>query len=370
MKKSVWLPAIAVLGLGAGPLWAASYNVNCGNGGSSSLVQAALTASGSSAPNTVSVTGTCVGDLSITGATQLTLAGLVLTGNLFIDSSTLVSLGNLQLTAGSLSLTNTHRVNVNVALINGDVTANHGSQISFSSLTMASWSDSSGIHDPSVNCLGQSECTFVTLNMTGSRTATGTGLSGVLAASASRLTVYGGTITGFDIGAQIWNNATGFLTPSCTNLNIQGNLTTGIFVSDGGIAKLEGLSAADSAASGCPGSTPSYVLISHNGSYGLLADGGGNAYLYVAAISGHAVDGIRVQHGSIVRARSSTIDAATSSGRSARLKAQSHLYFDEQSNGPTASSTLAGPVCVTGNATVDTDNSATVVNVTTSCTLP
>jgi hypothetical protein len=368
MRKSVWLAAIMLLGLGSGPLWATSYTVNCGTGGPASLVQANLNAIGSSAQNTVSVSGTCVGDLTITGATQLTLSGLVLTGNLTIDSSTLVSLGSLQLTGGSLYLTNTHRANVGVAQINGDVSANHGSQISFSALTMASWSDSAGVHDPSVNCLGQSECTFVSLNMTGSGTTAGTGNVGVLAASGSRLNVYGGTITGFDIGVQVWNNATGFLTPNCTNLNIQGNLTTGVFVSDGGIAKIEGLSVADAASLGCSGA--SSIYISHNGSYGLLADGGGNAYLYVAAISGHAIDGIRVQHGSIVRVRSSTIDAATSSGRSARLKAQSHLYFDEQANGPTASSTLAGPVCVTGNATVDTDNSATAVNVTTSCTLP
>jgi hypothetical protein len=96
MRKSVWLPAIVVLALGSGPLWAASYSVNCGTGGPSSLVQADLNAIGSSPQNTVSVTGTCVGDLVITGATQLTLSGLVLTGNLPIDSSTLVSLGNLQ----------------------------------------------------------------------------------------------------------------------------------------------------------------------------------------------------------------------------------------------------------------------------------
>jgi hypothetical protein len=49
------------------------------------------------------------------------------------------------------------------------------------------------------------------------------------------------------------------------------------------------------------------------------------------------------------------------------VKAQAHLYFDELDNGPAASSTLAGPVCLTGNSSVDTDNSASVVNVTTIC---
>jgi hypothetical protein len=61
------------------------------------------------------------------------------------------------------------------------------------------------------------------------------------------------------------------------------------------------------------------------------------------------------------------IDAATTSGRSARVKALAHLYFDEQEAGPAAGSTLAGPVCVTGSATVDTENSSTVLTVQKSC---
>jgi hypothetical protein len=68
--------------------------------------------------------------------------------------------------------------------------------------------------------------------------------------------------------------------------------------------------------------------------------------------------------------RSSQIDAASGSGRSARVKAQAHLYFDEQEAGPSAGSSLAGPVCVTGSSTVDTDNSSTVVTVVTSCPGP
>ena len=46
---------------------------------------------------------------------------------------------------------------------------------------------------------------------------------------------------------------------------------------------------------------------------------------------------------------------------------QAHLYFDEQNNGPAASSALAGPVCVTGTSSVDTDNSSTVITATTTC---
>ena len=49
---------------------------------------------------------------------------------------------------------------------------------------------------------------------------------------------------------------------------------------------------------------------------------------------------------------------------------QAHLYFDEQDNGPTAISSLAGTVCVTGNSTVDTDNSSTVLNIVTTCGTP
>jgi hypothetical protein len=79
---------------------------------------------------------------------------------------------------------------------------------------------------------------------------------------------------------------------------------------------------------------------------------------------------VRVTNGSTARIRSSTLSASTASGRSARLKSQAHLYFDEGSNGPAAGSTLAGPVCITGNSTVDTDGSATMVNVTTTCSSP
>jgi len=113
---------------------------------------------------------------------------------------------------------------------------------------------------------------------------------------------------------------------------------------------------------GCTG----LVSLTNNGNYGVWASGGGDAYLYGIAISGHALDGVRVTNGSMARIRSSSIGAAAS-GRSAMVKSQAHLYFDELENGPNASSSLAGTVCVTGNSTVDTDNSSTVLNVVTTC---
>ena len=88
----------------------------------------------------------------------------------------------------------------------------------------------------------------------------------------------------------------------------------------------------------------------------------GNAYLYDVQISGHSTDGVLVQDGASAKVLSSTIDAASSSGRSARVRAQSILWFDEEQNGPTARSVLHGPVCVTGNSYVDTNNSSTKVN--------
>lgn len=149
---------------------------------------------------------------------------------------------------------------------------------------------------------------------------------------------------------------------------MQSNLSIGVYSTDGGVVKIEGQSAADAAASGCSG--PTLVSIASNGRYGVLADGGGNAYLYLTSITGHTLDGIRVQHGSTMRLRSSSIDAATASGRSGRVMNQANLFFDEQGNGPAASSTLAGPVCVSGNSSVDTDNSATVVTTVATCASP
>jgi hypothetical protein len=337
---------------------AAVYTADCGPNGSSSIVQNQLDTIASSANNLLQVTGSCVGDVDITRADRLTVSGLTLTGNLSMDSSVLVSIPGLKLT-GQLGLVNTRRTTLTNAIVNGEADVSGSSQVRFQGLTMAPWTDGSGTHDPQIICAGQSECTLVSLSLTGSGTALGSGNAGLYAVSASRLTLTGGLITGFDIGVQVWNNATAFLMPNCATLSIQSNLSTGVFVADGGIVKIEGQSAADATGSGCSG--PFDVSIAGNGRYGVLADGGGNAYLNLTAIQRHSLDGIRVQHGSTVRVRSSYIDAATVSGRSARVMSQAHLYFDEQSNGPTASSILAGSVCVMGNSNVDTSNSSTVI---------
>jgi hypothetical protein len=298
----------------------------------------------------------------------LSISNLILNGYLTLDSSVMVTLSNLKLTGADLYITNTRNAIFSAPVVNGTITTNRGTFARFIGLTMAGWSDSSGAHEPIINCTDQSECTFSGLTLSGSGTSSGPGHVGVLAGSASRLNVYGGTISGFDVGVQVWNNATAFLTPICADLNIQFNSSMGVYVADGGIAKLEGLSAADATASGCSG--PSHFVLTHNGSYGVLADGGGNAYLYQATIDGHTIDGIRVQHGSTVRVRSSTIDAATTTGRSARVMSQAHLYFDEQANGPAAGSTLAGPVCATDTSSADTANSSTVITTTASCGSP
>jgi len=300
--------------------------------------------------------------VTVTRADTLTVSNLSLTGSLDLYSSVMVSIPNLQLT-GELTLFNTRQATLSDAVINGAVTVIHGSLANFSGLTMSSWSDSSGGHDPNFSCVGESECTVSQVNLSGTGKSVGT--IGLLAGSSSRLNVNGGSISGFDIGVQAWNNAIIFMTAFCADLKIGSNLSTGVRTTDGGIVKIEGLSDADAAASGCKG--PLHVSIENNGRFGVLADGGGNAYLYLTNVSGHSIDGIRVQHGSTVRVRSSTIDAATSSGRSARVASQAHLYFDEQDNGPAASSALAGPVCVTGTSSVEADNSSTVITSTTAC---
>jgi hypothetical protein len=99
----------------------------------------------------------------------------------------------------------------------------------------------------------------------------------------------------------------------------------------------------------------------------VLAEGAGNAYLYDVQISGHSTDGVLVQDGASAKVLSSTIDTASSTGRSARVRAQSILWFDEEQNGPTARSVLHGPVCVIGNSYVDTNNSSTQVRTQQNC---
>lgn len=102
---------------------AAAYTVACGTGGSASVVQAQLNAIGSSANNTVTVTGTCVGDVQITGANQLSLSGLSLNGALTLDSTVRTSIAGLNLT-GSLTTLNARRATFNSVVVNGAVNIN------------------------------------------------------------------------------------------------------------------------------------------------------------------------------------------------------------------------------------------------------
>jgi hypothetical protein len=276
-----------------------------------------------------------------------------------------VRFSNLTLN-GALTVINTRNTTFSGITIRGDTIVMRGSHANFTTMTSNTWTDATGTHDPGFSCIGQSECTLSAATLTGAGTSTTS--IGVLAASEARLNFISGTITGFGTGVQAWNNAIAFVMASCDPIAIRGNVVSGVFAADSGVVKVSGLSAADAVASGCPAAVT--VEIGSNGKYGVLADGGGNAYLQLARITGHTLDGVRVQHGSVVRVRSSSIDAATTSGRSARVKAQAHLYFDEQEAGPGARSTLAGPVCITGSSTVDTDNSSTAVTVRTSCPGP
>jgi hypothetical protein len=341
------------------------FTINCGAGGPTTALQAQITSIGSSPGHQINVTGTCVGDIDTSRADRLTIAGLTLTGSVTMQVAQSMRFMNLTL-EGPLLLINTRNSTFSNLKLRGDVTLTRGSQASFINFTADVWKDGTGAHDPAFNCIGQSECTLVNANLTGG-SATPTSV-GVLAASASRLNFQSGTITGFGTGVQAWNNATAFVTASCDPITIKGNLTQGVTALDSGVVKVFGLSKEDAVDFGCPGAVT--VDIAANGNYGVFADGGGNAYLQYVAIGGHTLDGVRVQHGSTVRVRSSKIDAASASGRSARVKAQAHLYFDEQEAGPGAGSSLAGPVCTTGGSTADTDNSSTVITVVTSCPGP
>lgn len=351
-KRTVLLMAAVVL---SGPATALAANtIDCGTNGSVAVVQNAINAIGS-VPSSLTITGTCVGNLNVTRADRLTITGLSLSGNLIIESAVLSSFPNLHL-SGSLFVRNSRRMTFANTVMSGNIQVTAGSAVNFSGLVQTPLTEN-GETTYGFNCVGQSECSLDDITITGSGAAT-PGVA-VLAASASRLNVFAGTISGFDIGVQVWHNATAFIMPSCGNLNIQSNRLAGVRVTDSGMVKIESPTLATN---GCTG----LVSLSNNGNYGVLADGGGNAYLYGVAISGHSLDSVRVTNGSTARIRSSTLGAAAS-GRSATVKSQAHLYFDEQDNGPTASSSLAGTVCVTGNSSLDTDNSSTVLNVPMAC---
>ena len=346
---------------------AASFTIDCGASGPPTALQAQISSFGSTPNNQINVLGTCVGDLDVSRTDRLTITNLSLTGSLSSNAANTLRLFNLTLN-GSLTILATRNSSVSTATIRGDIYIQRGSQVSFTALTGNPWTDSTGTHDPVFACAGQSECSLNGAVLTG--TGTSSTSVGVVAASGSRLNFYSGTITGFGTGLLSWNNAIAFVMPICDPLVIRGNREMGVSVSDSGMVKIAGMSAQDAALNGCTVTTPITVDINANGKYGVLADGGGNAYLQLARITGHTLDGVRVQHGSIMRIRNSQIDAATTSRRSARVKASAHLYFDEQEAGPTARSTLSGPVCVTTSGTVDTENSATTLTIVRTCSGP
>lgn len=364
MKKIHGLFPLLALGASAFASNAANatvFTINCGVAGPTTALQTQITSIGSSPGHTINVLGTCVGDVDTSRADRLMISGLSLTGGLTMQAANSLRFPNLTI-EGPITLINTRNTTFTNTKIKGDIMLTRGSQASFNTITSGPWTDAAGTHDPAFNCIGQSECTlnWATLSGAGaSKTSVG-----VLAASASRLNFTAGSITGFGTGLQSWNNATAFVTASCDAITIKGNLVQGVAALDSGIVKVFGTSKQDAIDLGCPG--PVSVEITANGAYGVFADGGGNAYLQYDSISGHKIDELRIQHGSVMRVRSSKIDTS-GTGRSARVKAQAHLYFDEQEAGPAAGSSLTGPVCVTDNATVDTDNSSTLITIVTSC---
>lgn len=365
MPKSHGLRALLTLSAIAFAPHAANatiFTINCGVSGPTTALQAQITSIGSSPGHQINVLGTCVGDVDTSRADRLTISGLSLTGSLTMQVANSLRFPNLTI-EGAITLLNTRNTTFTNTKIKGDITLARGSQASFTNITSSPWTDATGTHDPIFSCIGQSECTLNFASLSGAGT-TATSV-GVLAASASRLNFTAGTISGFGTGLQAWNNATAFVTANCDPITIKGNLVQGVTALDSGVVKLFGTSKQDAIDLGCPG--PVVVEVAGNGTYGVFADGGGNAYLQNTSISGHKIDEVRIQHGSVMRVRSSKIDAAGATGRSARVKAQAHLYFDEQEAGPSAGSSLAGPVCVTGSSTADTDNSSTVITVVTSC---
>jgi hypothetical protein len=342
------------------------FTVNCGAGGPTTALQAQITSIGSTPGHQINVTGTCVGDIDTSRADRLTISGLTITGSVSMTKADAMRFLTLKLNNGTLLLINTRNTTFSGTTVNGIIQVMRGSQASFNSLIQGTWSDGTGTFDPSFNCIGQSECSINAATITGGGSSSTS--IGVLAASASRLNFTSGSIMGFGIGLQAWNNSTAFVLANCDPILIAKNQTAGVWVADSAMVKVAGISKQDAIDIGCPGAVT--VDISSNGKFGVYADGGGNAYLQYTRVAGFALDGVRVQNGSVARVQSSKIDAASTSGRSARAKAAAHLYFDEQQFGPGAGSSLGGPVCITGGSTVDTDNSSTVVSVLTSCTGP
>lgn len=365
MYKRVSLSAAVLLGWALSPQMAAaggSYTVACGSGGSTSLIQTQLTAMAGTTGNSLSVTGTCSGTLTVSDFDQLIISGLTLSGDLLLVGSRNVTFNSLNVT-GSLTVGESRNTVLNNTTVTGWVQAVQGSRVSFNQLTLNPGTDSSGALAEGFTCAGASTCNLDSFTLRGTQAPAGGSLiPGALAASGSTLTLASGSITGFDIGIQAWNHATALLLPSCANLSINANGTMGVYVRDSALVKAQGFGSA-AASSSCPGQ----ISITSNGQYGVLSEGAGNAYLYDVQISGHSTDGVLVQDGGSAKILSSTIDAASGTGRSARVRAQSILWFDEEQNGPSARSVLHGPVCVIGNSYLDTNNSSTQVRTQQSC---
>ena len=362
MRMNPTLTVFALLGLAAAssPAMAGSYVVNCGTNGDAALVQNQLAAM-AGPNNTLLVGGTCVGDVSISNFDSLTIFGLSLTGNLYLRNATRVSMQGV-IVHGTLDVDRSS-FTVNSSTVNGAIQLRRNSSGTFGTLNVTQGRDpATGAAVYGIWCLQGSDCNFTNTSVSGLPSGDPASPAvGILAATASRLSFASGRVAGFDIGVKVWNNSTAFLMPDCGNLTIESNSTAGVQVRDGGVVKLEGAPPPVSA------TCPAGIVIANNGSYGLLAEGGGLGFLYRAQVSGHSVDNVKVQNGSIVKIRSSTIGAATGSGRAARLKGNAHLWFDEETNGPSAGSTLAGPVCMTNGSTVDTDNSSTTLTTVSSC---
>jgi hypothetical protein len=359
MLSAVTLLALAGTSL---PATAATYTVDCGTGGPIARVQAQLSAI-TGRNNTLTVTGTCgSGTLNVTGLDSLSIVGLSMQGELQVTAATHISFSGLTVT-GSIDVADHASMYATGTTLNGGVQVIGNSSVQFTGLTITQTYDpNSTMAGSGIACLQGSDCRFSTTTVSG--TSSGNPLTpaiGIQVASGARFNFGSGRITGFDEGVHVWNNATAFFNPDCDNLAIDSNKSIGVYVRDGGVVKLEGLQPP------LPDSCWGVVIIANNGNYGLLAEGGGLGFLYRADIMGHAIDGIRVQNGSVVKVHSSMIDAASSTGRSAWIKSHAHLWFDEEVFGPSASSSLAGPVCVTNNSSVDTDNSSTQINTITSC---
>jgi hypothetical protein len=365
MNTRTLLSAAVLLGLAATSLPAAAtnYTVDCGSGGALSLVQTQLSAI-SGRNNTLSVTGTCgSGTLNVTGIDSLLISGLSMQGTLLISAATHLGFTGLNIT-GTISVSDHSSVNAtNTILSGGGIQSIGNSSVTFNTLTLTTTYDPNTTTAGSgILCLQGSDCHFNSTTLSGTSSGDPTSPAiGIQVASTARLNFGSGTISGFDYGMHVWNNATALLNPTCGPLSISGNTAIGVYVRDGGVAKIEGLQ--PPVTSDCPGN----IVIANNGNYGLLAEGGGLGFLYGAQVTGHAIDGVRVQDGSVVKVHSSTIDAATTSGRSAWVKSHSHLWFDEEIFGPTAGSSLAGPVCVTNHSSVDTDNSSTQITTINNC---